>query len=86
MGFNVDTNSQVVYVVTADGYDGYGAEIYLIGVYNNLEIAERCQKQCGSRAQITTVVLNQDYPLVLSGDILFSDNYRNENYLGGYCE
>ena len=83
MDFNVDKNSQIVYVVTADGYGGqYGAEIYLLGVFNNRADADVCATQRGIGADITEVELNKSYPLKPEA---WGDN-KNENYLGGYCE
>ena len=82
MDFNVDTNSQLVYTVTANGWrNGYGAEIYLLGVFDNLSDAEFCAK-CVIEAKITAVGINKMFPLIKDewGDL------ANENYLGGYCE
>ena len=83
MDFNVDTNSQIVYTVTADGWrNGYGAEIYLLGVFDNRADADACATQCGVGAFITKVELNKSYPLK---EDAWGDS-GNELYLGGYCE
>lgn len=81
-----------VYVVTADGYcDTYGVEIYLIGVFDSLEAAEKAQAnnddlkaEYGSTTcAITEVELNSICDL--SPDPI-NLSYENELYLGGYAE
>lgn len=85
MDFNVDTGSQIVYVVTADGYNQlYGSEIYLIGAYSSRVDAESVQSRYNKNgAKVTAVILDQEYPLIFKNKIGI---YANENYLGGYIE
>lgn len=85
MDFNVDTGSQIVYVVTVDGYNQlYGSEIYLIGVYSSRIDAESVQDRYNKNgAKVTAVILNRDYPLNFED---MNGTCTNENYLGGYFE
>ncbi len=72
-----------VFVVTNDGYNQKnGAEIYLLGVFDNRAAALDCATQYGVGAYITEVELNKSYPLKPDA---WGDN-KNELYLGGYCE
>ena len=73
-----------VYVVTADGWgEGYGSQIYLVGVYTDLKDAEEVAKNITSPAIITKAVLDKTYPLTETG---FMSESCNPNYLGGYYE
>ncbi len=73
-----------LYVKTADGYmQGYGSEIYLVGVYDSRDKAE----QDGQFGSITEITLNKTYPLTKHvDDVLGYESYENENFLGGYTE
>lgn len=83
MDFSVNTGSQIIYVVTANGYkQPFGSEIYLVGVFDNREDANRCVTQTALGAIITEVELNKPYPLK---EDAWGD-YGNELFLGGYCE
>ena len=67
-----------MYVVTDDGWNaGWGSSIYLIGVFDNLEDAQK------ANGKITEVELNKTYPLKETD---FMGKCVNENYLGGYVE
>lgn len=71
------------YIVTADGWkSGYGAEIYLIGVYYSKELAERIAKK--NKGSVTEIETNKEFPLE-KGDPYWGD-MRNQYYLGGYYE
>ena len=75
-------NEQTVYVVTADGHrTGYGAEIYLIGVYDKLSSASRQAGKYGG--VVKEVTINKTYPLKKDR---YWGNMENEHYLGGYYE
>lgn len=72
-----------LYVVTADGWgEGYGAEIYLVGVFSDKKKAEEVRKEEGGK--MTEVALDEIYPLKESD--MFVDVYGNDKYLGGYVE
>ena len=85
-----------VYVMTADGWcEEYGAQIYLIGVFNSLEAAkeheEKIIKDFNGRpndvpymVRITKAVLNN--PIDLTKNNEEWDYYSNNYYLGGYIE
>ena len=67
-----------VYVVTKNGWErSYGAEIYLLGVFDNLQDAEQ------ANGKITEIDLNTTYPLVYDDE---HDESINSYYLGGYVE
>lgn len=73
----------IVYVVTADGWnEGYGAEIYLVGVFSTMEKAEQVAKD--NSGIVTEIMLDEEHKMAES-DTLF---YRagNDKYLGGYVE
>lgn len=76
-----------VFVVTADGYSlNCGAEIYLIGVFDNYEDAKTASLHCGADASsITIIELNQAFPLK-RGDEVSRFEKSNDYFLGGYCE
>lgn len=77
-----------LYVVTANGWlSGYGAEIYLIGVFDDYEMAEKALSNVEARGgfgKITRVYLNNEHPLNLGG--FMNEELSNNFYLGGYCE
>ena len=84
-----------VYVMTADGWGKeYGAQIYLIGVFNSLEAAkeyeEKIIKDFGGdprdvpyMVMITKAVLNNPTDLTKG---YWGNEYSNEYFLGGYLE
>ena len=78
-----------LYVVTCDGLqDGYGAYIYLVGVFDNRKDAENARDAAAKISNdefpiITEVDLNKEYPLAMNSN--FSEA-SNENFLGGYME
>ncbi len=68
------------YVLTKDGYTaGWGSEIYLLGVFDDKETAERMAKK--HNCKVTEIEANKFFPLVKK----FGD-YENDYYLGGYTE
>ena len=75
---------KTVYVVTADGIkDGWGSVVYLIGVYNTEEQAQKvCKENEDWGAEVTEITANTTYSLRQNED----GNYLNEHYLGGYEE
>lgn len=79
-GFPEDSPAKV-YVVTQDGYlQGYGSEIYLVGVFTEKKKAEKAAS--AELAYITEIQLDKAFPLVKSkwGGV------GNDYYLGGYFE
>lgn len=76
-----------VYVVTADGYcDGYGSEIYLIGVFKDEETANAMvDKYPDLEISIAEVEFGKEYPLVANHHG-WGDTYKNNKYIGGYVE
>lgn len=79
-----------VYVVTANGWrEGYGAGIYLIGVFSDFEKArEAAYCSPTATAKIDKVPIDKVFPLKRDYDNRSEeyDNYSNQYYLGGYCE
>ena len=74
----------IVYVVTEEGLrEGYGSYIYLIGVFDTLEQAEKVRSVNDYR-EITPISKNIEYPLEKGND--YCENYRNDYFLGGYEE
>ena len=76
-----------LYVLTVDGYtEGYGSQVFLVGVFDSLEKAEEAQNSLDDEicqaASIDEVLLNENVPLTKDewGD------FHNIHYLGGYCE
>lgn len=70
-----------VYVITDDGYEeNYGSEIYLMGVFSDIEKAKRRVRKYGGK--ITEIEVDKIYPLK---EVEFG-NKANEYYLGGYYE
>lgn len=78
---------EMLYVVTADGYDdGYGSEIYLLGVFKDEESAKAMEEKYPHlEVTITAVELGKEYPLS-PNDRGWGLTYENDNYLGGYVE
>lgn len=76
-----------LYAVTADGYDdGYGSEIYLLGVFKDEESAKALEEKYSHlEVTITEVELGKEYPLAVN-DKGWGHTYENDNYLGGYVE
>lgn len=73
-----------LYAVTADGWNaGYGAEIYLVGVFSSEEKAKEAQEKNGGT--ITEAVLDKVYPMESENEP-YLDKWSNGNYLGGYIE
>ncbi len=71
-----------VFVVTDDGYEhGWGAEIYLIGVFTDKDKAEKALKKT-HRGKIKEIPMDKAFPL--KKDTF--DDYHNGFYLGGYAE
>ena len=84
-----------LYVVVANGYffDGWGSELYLLGVFTSEEKAQKCVKDNtkssrGSSKKLIPAIhkirLDEDYPLKPSKFIDYV--YNGSVYLGGYCE
>jgi len=76
-----------LYVLTVDGYtEGYGSNIFLVGVFDSMEKAEEAQKSLDNeireRASIDEVLLNENIPLTKDE----WGSFHNIHYLGGYCE
>ena len=71
-----------VYVVTKNGWEsGYGAYIYLIGVFDNEQDAKNANGD-----NIECVEMNTTYPLAPSTDIWNEGEMVNDHLLGGYAE
>ncbi len=69
-----------VYAITKNGYEAlYGAEIFLIGVYDNEDKAKIVAKN--NNARITEVEINKEYEMIPN-----TDGEYNSNYLGGHIE
>ena len=78
-----EKNMQNVYVVTKDGWtEGYGAEIYLLGVFSDKNVAEKVATE--NNADVTEIEPNKAFPLK-RGDHWWESDY-NDYHLGGYCE
>lgn len=79
-----------VYVVTANGWrEGYGAEIYLMGVFSDLEKARAASYWTPTApAQIDKIPIDKVFPLTRDyyNRLEIYDNYSNQFYLGGYVE
>jgi len=77
-----------VFVVTADGYSlKYGAEIYLIGVFDDYEDARTATANCGGvSTKITEIVPNKAFPLKRADEVSRDYEESNDYFLGGYCE
>ena len=72
-----------VWVVTENGWRrGFGIELYLIGVFDNEEIANEVASASSYR-QVTSIDMNVAH--TLNKDSVSCD-YYNTYYLGGYCE
>ncbi len=73
---------ETLYVVTADGIKhSYGGYIYLIGVYDTKEKAQKvCDENKDWEADVTEITVNTTYPLTKDrcGD------YWNKHLLGGH--
>lgn len=75
-----------VYGVIANGYhNGYGAELYLVGIFSNKKQADEVKEKYADDCFTTEVEveLNKEYPMI------FIDEYyghSNDNYIGGYIE
>lgn len=73
---------KTLYAVTADGIKhSYGSSIYLIGVYDTKEKAQKvCDENKDWKADITEITVNETCPLTKDqyGD------YSNGYFLGGY--
>jgi hypothetical protein len=80
--------SRNVYVVTANGWrEGYGANIYLMGVFTSRKKAQEAAHELPYSTQINGVPIDKAFPLKRDYDnCLEDDNYSNQYYLGGYCE
>lgn len=83
--------SKSAWVVTENGYTfGYGAEIYLIGVFSTEEAAEACKEPIlnkfdGAPHPIKITKIDMDTPFNLKS----TDSrvyWENDYYLGGYVE
>ena len=72
-----------VYVLTQDGWtEGYGSEIYLIGVYLDKELAERYVSE-HFNVTLTIIEPNKAFPLRYGQQ---GRNMENDYHLGGYIE
>lgn len=72
------------YVLTADGWtQGYGSEIYLMGVFFDKETAEKKAEEQDIHVSITEIEVNKIFPLKTND--LFEEK-TNAYYLGGYVE
>lgn len=77
-----------LYVLTIDGYtEGYGCQIFLVGVFNSIEKAKDAQNNLDEeiRKQSSIDVINLNEVAEITKDTQ-DDNYRTEYYLGGYLE
>ncbi len=69
------------YLVTCDGYhQGWGAEIYAVGVFDTKEQAKACAEE--NNGTIVELEVNKVYPLIMDD----SGNEHNSKSLGGYIE
>lgn len=78
-----------VYVVTANGWrEGYGANIYLMGVFTSRKKAKEATHKLPYLTQIDRVPINKVFPLKRDYDNRLEeyDNYSNQYYFGGYVE
>ncbi len=90
-----------MYVVTVNGYYGYGASISLLGVFTSLELAKACVARetiltdgdLKGRFRITEVESDEEYRLKPNWDSpesLFEEDSRpsweSSLCLGGYSE
>ena len=78
-----------VYVVTANGWrEGYGANIYLMGVFTSRKKAQEVTHNLPYSMQIDEVPIDKLFPLKRDYDNYseYYDNYSNQYYLGGYVE
>lgn len=82
-----ERNMEILYVVTADGYDdGYGSELYLLGVFKDEESAKALEEKYSHlEVTITAVELGKEYPLS-PNERGWGLTYENDNYIGGYVE
>ncbi len=81
MDENFPNSPAKVYVVTQDGFlDGYGTEIYLVGVFTEKKKAEKAAS--AERTSITEIQLDKAFPLEES----ICGGLENDFYLGGYNE
>lgn len=72
-----------VYVLTADGWtQGWGSEIYLMGVFFDKKTAEREAEKQDTHVSITDIEANKIFPLKTNN---FQEK-TNAYYLGGYIE
>ena len=70
------------YVLTQDGYTaGWGSELYLLGVFDDKETAERIAKE--HKCTVTEIEANRFFPL---SETPFPEQKANDYYLGGYTE
>ena len=88
---------KTLYLVTMEGYyGGYGSAIYALGIFPSKdkakEAAEEQKKIIGDMAEytITGLAPNIVYSMQpnispISGQV-FTDEYKNDNYIGGYIE
>lgn len=77
-----------VYVVIEEGYHlGYGSNLYLIGVFDNKEDAEKIKNNAidpeNYPRRIIEINKNTEFPLSRG---YFEDEYENDYPLGGYVE
>lgn len=78
-----------VYVVTANGWrEGYGVNIYLMGVFTSRKEAQEATHDLPYSTQINEVPIDKLFPLKRDYDnhLEIFDNYSNQYYLGGYVE
>ncbi len=70
------------YLVTMDGYTaGYGAEIYVVGIFDTSEQAEEAVKKCISKCREYSVDIQP-----IEGEICLPQKDLWDVFLGGYAE
>ena len=86
-----------LYVVVADGYafEGYGSEMYLLGVFTSKELAAKCVAENTKKnpyhgaydlvPKIMELEGDKTFPLVGAYNP-YDTVYKNDNYIGGYIE
>ena len=78
--------NEKLYMVTIDGWNGFGADFYLIGIFDNKETAQKIAEQTsdttGQYAKVIETEKNRIY--TCSHDCW--GNYFNDKSIGGYME
>lgn len=79
-----DNETADIYVVTADGHtEGWGSELYLVGVFDTKKEAEECAEKEKCFARVVHASLNKIY--TMRKDKTWNE-WSNQKYLGGYSK